>query len=146
MTRPKVPDDKRQRTAQACDTCKRRKQKVRSNSGYFVLAAMFSFRHSSAPPFALLSHSHCGYFFLHLCHRMCPAAHTPSFLTILLGASYLSLSSPSATGSASAFEAQLPTLPSFHCTMLLPNWIYPPRGRRYIKPCEMISVQCARGI
>ncbi|KAI3539220.1 hypothetical protein CPAR01_15239 [Colletotrichum paranaense] len=28
MTRPKVPDDKRQRTAQACDTCKRRKQKV----------------------------------------------------------------------------------------------------------------------
>ncbi|KAK0381486.1 fungal specific transcription factor domain-containing protein [Colletotrichum limetticola] len=27
MTRPKVPDDKRQRTAQACDTCKRRKQK-----------------------------------------------------------------------------------------------------------------------
>ncbi|KAL2188865.1 hypothetical protein L209DRAFT_751991 [Thermothelomyces heterothallicus CBS 203.75] len=29
MTRPKVPDDKRQRTAQACDSCKRRKQKVR---------------------------------------------------------------------------------------------------------------------
>lgn len=29
MTRPKVPDDKRQRTAQACETCKRRKQKVR---------------------------------------------------------------------------------------------------------------------
>lgn len=28
MTRPKVPDDKRQRTAQACDSCKRRKQKV----------------------------------------------------------------------------------------------------------------------
>lgn len=28
MTRPKVPEDKRQRTAQACDTCKRRKQKV----------------------------------------------------------------------------------------------------------------------
>ncbi|KAK4157989.1 fungal-specific transcription factor domain-containing protein [Chaetomidium leptoderma] len=27
MTRPKVPDDKRQRTAQACDSCKRRKQK-----------------------------------------------------------------------------------------------------------------------
>ncbi|KAK1983766.1 fungal-specific transcription factor domain-containing protein [Colletotrichum cereale] len=27
MTRPKVPEDKRQRTAQACDTCKRRKQK-----------------------------------------------------------------------------------------------------------------------
>ncbi|SPO01128.1 uncharacterized protein DNG_03875 [Cephalotrichum gorgonifer] len=27
MTRPKVPDDKRQRTAQACITCKRRKQK-----------------------------------------------------------------------------------------------------------------------
>lgn len=27
MTRPKVPKDKRQRTAQACDTCKRRKQK-----------------------------------------------------------------------------------------------------------------------
>lgn len=30
MTRPKVPDDKRQRTAQACDSCKRRKQKVGS--------------------------------------------------------------------------------------------------------------------
>lgn len=29
MTRPKVPEDKRQRIAQACDTCKRRKQKVR---------------------------------------------------------------------------------------------------------------------
>lgn len=29
MTRPKVPDEKRQRTAQACDSCKRRKQKVR---------------------------------------------------------------------------------------------------------------------
>lgn len=28
MTRPKVPDEKRQRTAQACDSCKRRKQKV----------------------------------------------------------------------------------------------------------------------
>ena len=28
MTRPRVPDDKRQRTAQACDSCKRRKQKV----------------------------------------------------------------------------------------------------------------------
>lgn len=28
MTRPKVDDDKRQRTAQACDSCKRRKQKV----------------------------------------------------------------------------------------------------------------------
>ncbi|CCF46164.1 hypothetical protein CH063_15007 [Colletotrichum higginsianum] len=28
MTRPKVPEDKRQRTAQACDTCKRRKQKL----------------------------------------------------------------------------------------------------------------------
>ncbi|KAI0014088.1 fungal-specific transcription factor domain-containing protein [Xylariaceae sp. FL0662B] len=27
MTRPKVPHDKRQRTAQACDSCKRRKQK-----------------------------------------------------------------------------------------------------------------------
>ncbi|KAK3333970.1 hypothetical protein B0T19DRAFT_142676 [Cercophora scortea] len=27
MTRPKVPDDKRQRTAQACESCKRRKQK-----------------------------------------------------------------------------------------------------------------------
>ncbi|VUC20311.1 unnamed protein product [Clonostachys rosea] len=27
MTRPKVPDERRQRTAQACDTCKRRKQK-----------------------------------------------------------------------------------------------------------------------
>ncbi|KAK0623025.1 fungal-specific transcription factor domain-containing protein [Immersiella caudata] len=27
MTRPRVPDDKRQRTAQACDSCKRRKQK-----------------------------------------------------------------------------------------------------------------------
>ncbi|KAF7543054.1 hypothetical protein G7Z17_g11055 [Cylindrodendrum hubeiense] len=27
MTRPKVPEDKRQRIAQACDTCKRRKQK-----------------------------------------------------------------------------------------------------------------------
>ncbi|OIW33450.1 hypothetical protein CONLIGDRAFT_178633 [Coniochaeta ligniaria NRRL 30616] len=27
MTRPKVPDEKRQRTAQACDSCKRRKQK-----------------------------------------------------------------------------------------------------------------------
>ncbi|OLN94013.1 hypothetical protein CCHL11_03453 [Colletotrichum chlorophyti] len=31
MTRPKVPFDKRQRTAQACDTCKRRKQKVSSH-------------------------------------------------------------------------------------------------------------------
>lgn len=29
MTRPKVPDDKRIRTAQACESCKRRKQKVR---------------------------------------------------------------------------------------------------------------------
>lgn len=28
MTRPRVPDDKRQRTARACDSCKRRKQKV----------------------------------------------------------------------------------------------------------------------
>ncbi|KAK5257619.1 hypothetical protein LTR16_000026 [Cryomyces antarcticus] len=28
MTRPKVPEDKRQRTATACDSCKRRKQKV----------------------------------------------------------------------------------------------------------------------
>lgn len=28
MTRPKVPDDKRIRTAQACESCKRRKQKV----------------------------------------------------------------------------------------------------------------------
>jgi hypothetical protein len=28
MTRPKVPEERRQRTAQACDTCKRRKQKV----------------------------------------------------------------------------------------------------------------------
>jgi hypothetical protein len=28
MTRPKVDPDKRQRTAQACDSCKRRKQKV----------------------------------------------------------------------------------------------------------------------
>ncbi|KAK5990037.1 Filamentous growth regulator 27-like protein [Cladobotryum mycophilum] len=27
MTRPRVPDDKRQRTARACDSCKRRKQK-----------------------------------------------------------------------------------------------------------------------
>ncbi|KAL2350983.1 hypothetical protein BJ546DRAFT_368441 [Cryomyces antarcticus] len=27
MTRPKVPEDKRQRTATACDSCKRRKQK-----------------------------------------------------------------------------------------------------------------------
>ncbi|CAH0049149.1 unnamed protein product [Clonostachys solani] len=27
MTRPKVPEERRQRTAQACDTCKRRKQK-----------------------------------------------------------------------------------------------------------------------
>ena len=43
MTRPKVPDDKRQRTAQACDTCKRRKQKVSSLS-YFVLSVLFSFR------------------------------------------------------------------------------------------------------
>lgn len=30
MPRPKVPDDKRQRIAQACDSCKRRKQKVRT--------------------------------------------------------------------------------------------------------------------
>jgi hypothetical protein len=29
MTRPKVPEDKRQRIARACDSCKRRKQKVR---------------------------------------------------------------------------------------------------------------------
>jgi hypothetical protein len=28
MTRPKVPPDQRQRTAQACESCKRRKQKV----------------------------------------------------------------------------------------------------------------------
>uniref|UniRef100_A0A8H7NAU8 Zn(2)-C6 fungal-type domain-containing protein n=1 Tax=Bionectria ochroleuca TaxID=29856 RepID=A0A8H7NAU8_BIOOC len=27
MTRPKVPEERRQRIAQACDTCKRRKQK-----------------------------------------------------------------------------------------------------------------------
>ncbi|KAK3388209.1 hypothetical protein B0T20DRAFT_365469 [Sordaria brevicollis] len=37
MTRPKVPDDKRQRTAQACDSCKRRKQKVRCLSNLFCL-------------------------------------------------------------------------------------------------------------
>ncbi len=30
MTRPKVDPDKRQRTAQACDSCKRRKQKVKT--------------------------------------------------------------------------------------------------------------------
>lgn len=30
MTRPKVSEDKRQRTAHACDSCKRRKQKVSS--------------------------------------------------------------------------------------------------------------------
>lgn len=30
MTRPKVDPDKRQRTACACDSCKRRKQKVTS--------------------------------------------------------------------------------------------------------------------
>jgi hypothetical protein len=30
MTRPKVPPDQRQRTAQACESCKRRKQKVAS--------------------------------------------------------------------------------------------------------------------
>ena len=41
MTRPKVPDDKRQRTAQACDMCKRRKQKV----------SELSFRVCSLPPF-----------------------------------------------------------------------------------------------
>lgn len=29
MTRPKVPPDQRQRTAQACESCKRRKQKAR---------------------------------------------------------------------------------------------------------------------
>ncbi|OAG11947.1 uncharacterized protein CC84DRAFT_62514 [Paraphaeosphaeria sporulosa] len=29
MTRPKVPPEQRQRTAQACESCKRRKQKVR---------------------------------------------------------------------------------------------------------------------
>ncbi|CAH0052082.1 unnamed protein product [Clonostachys rhizophaga] len=28
MTRPKVPEERRQRIAQACDTCKRRKQKL----------------------------------------------------------------------------------------------------------------------
>lgn len=37
MTRPKVPDDKRQRTAQACDSCKRRKQKVGSCVLFFFI-------------------------------------------------------------------------------------------------------------
>ncbi|KAL0473551.1 hypothetical protein QR685DRAFT_434424 [Neurospora intermedia] len=40
MTRPKVPDDKRQRTAQACDSCKRRKQKVRCLFDLFCLLSL----------------------------------------------------------------------------------------------------------
>ena len=47
MTRPRVPDDKRQRTAQACDSCKRRKQKVSLN-------VCFSFRYLFVPPLRFL--------------------------------------------------------------------------------------------
>lgn len=41
MTRPKVAADKRIRTAQACETCKRRKQKVR----LFVLVELLLTSH-----------------------------------------------------------------------------------------------------
>lgn len=39
MTRPKVPPDQRQRTAQACESCKRRKQKASSFSPRWVIQA-----------------------------------------------------------------------------------------------------------
>jgi hypothetical protein len=42
MTRPKVDPAKRQRIAQACDACKRRKQKVRAS--YVCLAWFYSAR------------------------------------------------------------------------------------------------------
>ena len=35
MTRPKVDPDKRQRTANACDSCKKRKQKVSHRLQFF---------------------------------------------------------------------------------------------------------------
>ncbi|PMD20305.1 hypothetical protein NA56DRAFT_177620 [Hyaloscypha hepaticicola] len=48
MTRPKVDPDKRQRTAQACESCKRRKQKV--SAGDLIECDLFyssiSFVHS----------------------------------------------------------------------------------------------------
>lgn len=56
MTRPKVPDEKRQRTAQACDSCKRRKQKVRSlssNTSIFPSVSASLSHHSASYGFSL---------------------------------------------------------------------------------------------
>lgn len=67
MTRPKVPDDKRIRTAQACESCKRRKQKVSISSPYVLsdlehwgsaqLCTLFSFR-PARHPFSRLARGH----------------------------------------------------------------------------------------
>lgn len=57
MTRPKVDPDKRQRTAQACDSCKRRKQKVcelpslpRSRSAAGIIGLFFPECRMEEPP------------------------------------------------------------------------------------------------
>jgi len=43
MTRPKVDPDKRIRTAQACESCKRRKQKVSIASDFLLWAWFYLF-------------------------------------------------------------------------------------------------------
>ncbi|KAK8225484.1 hypothetical protein HDK77DRAFT_458259 [Phyllosticta capitalensis] len=50
MTRPKVPPEQRQRTAQACEVCKRRKQKGSRPFAYQPLSFHFqSFSRASFP-------------------------------------------------------------------------------------------------
>lgn len=59
MTRPKVPPEARQRIAQACDSCKRRKQKVLLDRPHYASASVFCnarclmtiYQHVFCPPF-----------------------------------------------------------------------------------------------
>lgn len=55
MTRPKVPPDQRQRTAQACESCKRRKQKVSSVPKWMFQSSLFPIAINSyvGPPAAI---------------------------------------------------------------------------------------------
>lgn len=71
MTRPKVPPEQRQRTAQACEVCKRRKQKVSQSPSRPPLAQPASTSASASAARALP------------CNRICiavsPAKHRGSF-------------------------------------------------------------------